>query len=181
MRLGASSERSQRLSQSLHSAYDAAGDRRGAFHEADTRKAENVLKNIRLHEIKMQNMRPLNLRKAFTVEVSPWAAPLVVALVEADGEEVALFCLRSSMATDGEDEDDSSREGKSDRPGSPSSSTRLCRTPQIGQNHFLLAAARVFCSSTAAEMLPISLGWVGMKLRRDRIKVRKFQFGFHIS
>ena len=151
-----------------------------ALHAADKRKAENALTNIRLHDIKMQNMSPLNLRKALTVEVTPWAAALLVPLVEADGEEDALFCLRSSMA-DGNDEDDSSREEKSGRPSSPSSTTRLCRTPHTGHSHFLLAEARVLCSSTAVEMLPISLGWVGIKLRRDRIRVRKFQFGFHIS
>lgn len=155
----------------------------GSFHEADKRKVEKALKTIRLHEIKMQRMTPLNLRRALIVVVTPWAPPLAVpGLVEAEDKEAALLCLRSSSMADGDDEKLSRREETAARPGSPSSPiTLLWRTPHKGHVHFLLAVASFLCSSTAVEMLPISLGWVGMKLRRDRISVRKFQFGFHIS
>lgn len=130
------------------------------FHEADKRKVGKALKIIRLHEIKMQSMRPLNLRRALTVVVTPWAAPFAVpGLGEADCEEAALLCLRRSNMGDVEDEEVSRREEKAcRRSGSPSPITLLCRTPHEGHVHVLLAAASIFCSSTVVDMLPISLG-----------------------
>lgn len=53
--------------------------------------------------------------------------------------------------------------------------------PHVGHLQLLLASARDICICGVVKILPISLGWVVIKLRNESTNVRRFQLGSHVS